>query len=116
MSSNTALPRTPLLSRLRAAWFSNVRADVLSGLVVGLYASFTIAFSGGRPGMISAATGAMALVTVPLVRDHGAEYLFAATVLTAKFAGRGVDAEIVGLNAHSEQLHTRLSGTVTATH
>lgn len=87
-------------------WFSNVRSDVLSGLtvafalipeaiafsilagvspMVGLYASFciavVIAFAGGRPGMISAATGAMALLMGGLVRDHGIEYLFAATVL-----------------------------------
>ncbi|RNB69091.1 SulP family inorganic anion transporter [Brevibacillus panacihumi] len=88
-------------------WFSNVRGDVLSGMtvalalipeaiafsiiagvdpMVGLYASFciavVIAFAGGRPGMISAATGAMALVMVTLVKDHGLEYLLAATVLT----------------------------------
>ncbi|MEK9920851.1 MAG: SulP family inorganic anion transporter, partial [Luminiphilus sp.] len=53
---------------------------------VGLYASFciavVIAFAGGRPGMISAATGAMALLMVTLVREHGLEYLFAATILT----------------------------------
>lgn len=92
---------------IREQWFSNIRADVLSGLVVaialvpeaiafsiiagvdpkiGLYASFciavVIAFFGGRPGMISAATGAMAVVMVTLVRDHGLQYLFAATVLT----------------------------------
>ncbi len=52
---------------------------------VGLYASFTMAvaisFTGGRPAMISAATGAMALVVVSLVADHGVEYLLAATVL-----------------------------------
>jgi SulP family sulfate permease len=91
----------------REEWFGNIRADVLSGLVValalipeaiafsiiagvdpkvGLYASFSIAviiaFAGGRPGMISAATGAMALLMVDLVRDHGLEYLFAATILT----------------------------------
>ncbi|MEL6983888.1 MAG: SulP family inorganic anion transporter, partial [Actinomycetota bacterium] len=52
---------------------------------VGLYASFTIAilisFTGGRPGMISAATGAMALVIVSLVADHGIGFLFAATIL-----------------------------------
>jgi SulP family sulfate permease len=52
---------------------------------VGLYASFTmavtIAIVGGRPAMISAATGAMALVIVSLVRDHGLEYLLAATIL-----------------------------------
>ncbi|WLD58428.1 SulP family inorganic anion transporter [Salinispirillum sp. LH 10-3-1] len=92
---------------VRTNWFSNVRGDVLAAMVValalipeavafsiiagvdpkvGLYASFCIlvvtAFMGGRPGMISAATGAMALVMVTLVRDHGLEYLLAATVLT----------------------------------
>ncbi|MFH2078423.1 MAG: SulP family inorganic anion transporter [Pseudomonadota bacterium] len=95
------------LARYRAEWFGNVRADLLSGLVValalipeaiafsiiagvdpkvGLYASFciavVIAFTGGRPGMISAATGAMALVMVDLVADHGLQYLLAATLLT----------------------------------
>ncbi|RAS64804.1 SulP family sulfate permease [Lentzea atacamensis] len=110
MSSHVAAPRPSLLSRVRTTWFANPRADLMSGLVValalipealsfsiiagvdpkvGLYASFTIAiiiaFSGGRPGMISAATGAMALVLVPLVRDHGVEYLFAATILTGAF-------------------------------
>ncbi|HBG29675.1 MAG TPA: sodium-independent anion transporter, partial [Gammaproteobacteria bacterium] len=53
---------------------------------VGLYASFSIAvlaaITGGRPGMISAATGAMALVMVTLVKEHGLQYLLAATVLT----------------------------------
>ena len=52
---------------------------------VGLFASFTmavaIAFTGGRPAMISAATGAMALVVVSLVSEHGVEYLLAATIL-----------------------------------
>lgn len=92
---------------LKLDWFSNVRNDVLAGLVValalipeaiafsiiagvdpkvGLYASFSIAtiiaFAGGRPGMISAATGAMALVIASLVKDHGLQYLLAATVLT----------------------------------
>ncbi len=91
---------------LRSQWFSNPKADLLSGLVValalipeaisfsiiagvdpkvGLYASFSIAiiiaFAGGRSGMISAATGAMALVLVPLVEDYGVEYLFVATVM-----------------------------------
>ncbi|MDF1587232.1 SulP family inorganic anion transporter [Marinimicrococcus flavescens] len=95
------------LSRLRAEWFGNVRGDLLAGTVValalipeaiafsiiagvdpkvGLYASFciavVIAFTGGRPGMISAATGAMALVMVDLVRDYGLDYLLAATLLT----------------------------------
>ena len=62
---------------------------------VGLYASFSIsmiiAFAGGRRAMISAATGAMALVMVPLVRDHGVEFLFAATILTGLIqAGLGL--------------------------
>ena len=94
-------------SRLRAEWFSNIRGDLLAGMVValalipeaiafsliagvdpkvGLYASFciaiVIAFVGGRPGMISAATGAMALVMMNLVKDYGLEYLLAATILT----------------------------------
>lgn len=92
---------------LRRDWLANARVDVLSGLVValalipeaiafsiiagvdpkvGLYASFcisvVIAFTGGRPGMISAATGAMALLLVTLVKEHGLEYLLAATILT----------------------------------
>ncbi|OFE12708.1 sodium-independent anion transporter [Pseudohongiella acticola] len=96
-----------MLHALKQSWFSNIRGDVLAGIVValalipeaiafsviagvdpkvGLYASFSIAvitaIVGGRPGMISAATGAMALVMVTLVRDHGLEYLLAATVLT----------------------------------
>jgi SulP family sulfate permease len=94
------------LARLRAEWFPNIRADILAGTVValalipeaiafsiiagvdpkvGLYASFciavVIAFAGGRPAMISAATGAMALVMVTLVRDHGLQYLLAASIL-----------------------------------
>ncbi len=88
-------------------WFGNVRGDILAGLVValalipeaiafsiiagvdpkvGLYASFCIAVTtaivGGRPGMISAATGAMALLMVTLVKEHGLQYLFATTILT----------------------------------
>ncbi|MCP1143342.1 SulP family inorganic anion transporter [Lysinibacillus endophyticus] len=95
------------MQSLKQQWFGNVRGDILSGIVValalipeaiafsiiagvdpmvGLYASFIIAviiaFAGGRPGMISAATGAMALVIAPLVRDYGLQYLFAATILT----------------------------------
>ena len=92
---------------MKNEWFFNIRADILSGLVValalipeaiafsiiagvdpkvGLYASFciavVIAFVGGRSGMISAATGAMALVMVTLVKEHGLQYLLAATILT----------------------------------
>nr|WP_197023802.1 SulP family inorganic anion transporter [Microbulbifer sp. HZ11] len=96
-----------MLSSTRNDWFGNIRRDVLAGLVValalipeaiafsiiagvdprvGLYASFciavVIAFVGGRPGMISAATGAMALLMVTLVKEHGLQYLLAATLLT----------------------------------
>ncbi len=96
-----------MLETIKRDWFSNIKGDVPAGLVValalipeaiafsiiagvdpkvGLYASFCIAviisFTGGRPGMISAATGAMALLMVTLVADHGLEYLLAATLLT----------------------------------
>ncbi|MBM7455893.1 SulP family sulfate permease [Oceanisphaera litoralis] len=95
-----------MLSNIKQTWFFNIRGDVLAGLVValalipeaiafsiiagvdpkiGLYASFSmavvIAFAGGRPGMISAATGAMALLMVTLVKEHGLQYLLAATLL-----------------------------------
>lgn len=95
------------LGNIRNSWFGNIRGDILAGLtvalalipeaisfaiicgvnpMVGIYASFciavTISIFGGRPGMISAATGAMALVMVNLVKDHGIEYMFAATILT----------------------------------
>lgn len=96
-----------MLAQLKNNWLSNVRMDILAGMtvafalipesiafsiiagvdpMVGLYASFCIAvvisIVGGRPGMISAATGAMALVMVTLVANHGLEYLLAATILT----------------------------------
>jgi SulP family sulfate permease len=96
-----------MVNTLKQQWLSNVRGDLLAGVVValalipeaiafsiiagvdpkvGLYASFCIAviiaFVGGRPGMISAATGAMALLMVTLVKEHGLEYLMAATLLT----------------------------------
>jgi len=99
-------PRARFLPGGRSEWLTDPKTNLLSGLVValalipeaisfsiiagvdpkiGLYASFSIAiiisFSGGRPGMISAATGAMALVIVPLVEEYGIGYLFAATVL-----------------------------------
>ncbi len=95
------------MNSIKQDWLSNIRNDLLAGLVValalipeaiafsiiagvdpkvGLYASFciavVIAFAGGRPGMISAATGAMALLMVTLVKEHGLQYLLAATVLT----------------------------------
>lgn len=96
------------MDNLKKEWFGNVKKDILSGMVVaialipeaigfsilagvdpmmGLYASFCIAlvlaFVGGRPGMISAATGAMALVLMGLVKKYGIEYMLVATV----FAG-----------------------------
>jgi len=95
------------VERLKQEWFGNVRGDIMSGLVValalipeaiafsiiagvdpmvGLYAAFCIAvmlaFVGGRPGMVSGATGAMALLMVNMVAEHGLQYLLAATVLT----------------------------------
>ncbi len=97
---------TDLITSLRQDWLGNIRADLLAGLVValalipeaiafsiiagvdpkvGLYASFSIAvitaIVGGRPGMISAATAATAVLMVTLVKVHGLEYLLAATVL-----------------------------------
>jgi SulP family sulfate permease len=94
------------MTAYRDQWFGNIKADLLSGLVValalipeaiafsiiagvdpkvGLYASFSIAvitaIAGGRPGMISAATAATAVLMVTLVKDHGLQYLLAATVL-----------------------------------
>ena len=99
MSSNT-------LTQMRTEWFGNIRGDALAGLVValalipeaiafsiiagvdpkvGLYASFSIAvliaFVGGRPGMISAATAATAVLMITLAKEHGVEYLLAATIL-----------------------------------
>ncbi|MGR3278026.1 SulP family inorganic anion transporter [Acaryochloris marina NIES-2412] len=98
------------LRALKREWLVNPKADLLSGAVVGLalipeaiafsiiagvdpkvglYASFIIAvitsFLGGRPGSISAATGAMALLMVDLVKEHGLQYLLAATFLTGIF-------------------------------
>ncbi len=97
----------------RPAWLASpkvLRTEVLAGLVValalipeaisfsiiagvdprvGLFASFTmavsIAFLGGRPAMISAATGAVALVIAPLVREHGLDHLIAAVILAGVF-------------------------------
>lgn len=96
-----------MFSRLSTAWFPNVRADLLAGLVVALalipesiafsvianvdpqvclFASVviavTIAFVGGRSAMISASTGAIALLVGNLVKDHGLAYLLAASMLT----------------------------------
>lgn len=96
-----------MFQSIRQQWLSNIRGDVLSAIVValalipeaiafsiiagvdpkvGLYASFAIAvitaFAGGRPAMISAATGAMALLMITLVKEHGLQYLLLATLLT----------------------------------
>lgn len=95
-----------MLNKLKSEWLTAPGTNVLAGIVValalipeaisfsiiagvdpmvGLYSSFIIAvvisFVGGRPAMISAATGSVALVIVPLVKDHGVQYLLAATIL-----------------------------------
>ena len=95
-----------MLLSAKQDWIGNIRGDILAGIVValalvpeaiafsiiagvdpkvGLYASFAIAVMiavvGGRAGMISAATAATALLMVTLVKDHGLQYLLAATVL-----------------------------------
>ena len=95
-----------LVASARQQWLANPRRDLLAGTVValalipeaiafsiiagvdpavGLYASFviavTISFVGGRPAMISAATGAMSLLMLGLVKEHGLQYLFAASLL-----------------------------------
>ena len=101
-----------------APWFrslgSNPKVELLSGLtvalalvpeavafalvagvepLVGLYAAFIVGLVtsvfGGRPGMISGATGALAVVMVSLVAEHGVEYLFATVVLM------GIHAQIL---------------------
>lgn len=91
---------------LKNVFLGNVKADLLSGLtvalalvpeavafafvagvepLVGLYAAFMVglitSLFGGRPGMISGATGALAVVMVDLVSEHGVQYLFAAVIL-----------------------------------
>lgn len=95
-----------MLNKIKKEWFTAPGTNILAGIVValalipealsfsiiagvdpmvGLYSSFIIAvvisFVGGRPAMISAATGSVALVIVPLVKDHGVQYLLAATIL-----------------------------------
>ena len=100
---------TQTLNSYSRQWFTDgisARREVLAGIVValalipeaigfsiiagvdprvGLYASvaiaIVIAFTGGRSAMISAATAAVAVLVIPLVREHGVEYLFAATIL-----------------------------------
>lgn len=105
LPSSSASNEPGVLAALRSPRL--LRTEVLAGLVValalipeaisfsiiagvdprvGLFASFTMAvaisFLGGRPAMISAATGAVALVIAPVMRDHGYDYLIA-TVLWA---------------------------------
>ena len=106
MNLNSSFLSSLRASEIYGEWLGNIRGDVLAGLVValalipeaiafsliagvdprvGLYASFSIAviiaFTGGRPGMISAATAATAVLMVTLVKDFGLQYLLAATVL-----------------------------------
>ena len=109
MATLTLAPPTPeQLQSVRGTLMSprRLKTEVLGGLVValalipeaiafsiiagvdprlGLFASFTMAvtisFVGGRPAMISAATGAVALVIAPLVKSHGLDYLVAAVIL-----------------------------------
>lgn len=96
-----------MLHKFQSTWLFNVRGDLLAGItvalalipeaiafsiiagvdpMVGIHASFCIAvlisIFGGRPGMISAATGAMSILMVTLVAKHGIEYLYATTILT----------------------------------
>ena len=95
-----------MVEKLKYEWLNQPGKNILAGIVValalipeaiafsiiagvdpmvGLYASFIIAVVtavvGGRAAMISGATGAVALLVVPLVKDHGVEYLLAATIL-----------------------------------
>ncbi len=95
------------LEKFKSLYLSNIRGDVLAGItvalalipeslafaaiakvepMVALYTSFCIAvvisLFGGRPAMISAATGSMSLLMTSLVEKYGVEYLFAATILT----------------------------------
>lgn len=95
-----------MVEKLKFEWLNQPGKNILAGIVValalipeaiafsiiagvdpmvGLYAAFIIAtvtaIVGGRPAMISGATGAVALLITPLVKEHGVEYLFAATIL-----------------------------------
>jgi len=106
--ADTSEPQELDVTSVRAALRSpkRLRTEVLAGLVValalipeaisfsiiagvdprvGLFTSFTmavsIAFLGGRPAMISAATGAVALVIAPVMREHGMDYLVATVIL-----------------------------------
>lgn len=96
-----------MLNSWRKEWTKDVRLNLLAGItatlalvpdslafsfmagvppIVGIYASvcilLVITFLGGRPGMVSAAAGSMAVLMLGLVKEHGIQYLFAATVLT----------------------------------
>src|SRR5690606_8093947 len=122
LETRNLTPDFYMFNSLPQSWFSNIRADLLAGTVValalipeaiafsiiagvdpkvGLYASLCIpvitAFVGGRPGMISAAPGAMALVMVTLVKDHGLQYLLAGTLLTGVLPVAAVALKLGGL-------------------
>lgn len=96
-----------LISLKKEEWFGNIKNDILGGLVTSialipevigfaiiagvnpitaLFASVTTAIvtsiTSGRPAMVSAAAGSMALVMVTLIKNHGIEYMVAATILT----------------------------------
>ena len=108
----TGAPEATASGSFRAAFSSvrTLRTEVLAGLVValalipeaiafsiiagvdpriGLFASFvmavSISFLGGRPAMISAATGAIALVIAPVAREHGLDYFIATVILAGLF-------------------------------
>ena len=95
------------MTEIRTEWAGNIKGDLIAGIVVcmalipesigfsivagvdpmvGVYGSFCIALItsifGGRPGLISGAAGAMALVLASLVKSHGIEYMLVATILT----------------------------------
>ncbi|UDM74598.1 SulP family inorganic anion transporter [Vagococcus fluvialis] len=96
-----------LLSLRKDEWFGNIKNDMLGGIVTAialipevigfaiiaginpitaLFASVSTSivtsFTSGRPGMVSAAAGSMALIMVSIIKDHGIEYMIAATILT----------------------------------
>lgn len=121
-------------SSIKQTWFANIRGDLLAGIVValalipeaiafsiiagvdpkvGLYASFSIcviiAFAGGRPGMISAATGAMALVMVSRAHFWDITAVSALDKAVLKFHREGTEVEVIGMNEASATLVDRFA-------